>query len=884
MRQRKFAKLVVAMLLCGSALTPVLAQTAAPAAAASPASSAGGNDLGTVTVTANRREQSAQTVSGVVQSVSGEQLRKDGISDLRQLQNVIPGMNIANQEGNVEIFIRGVGSSNNTELGDPAAAPHLNGTYIPRPRGLGVMFYDLERVEVNKGPQGTLYGRNAMAGTLNIITAKPKLGGDALSGYAQAEAGNRSSYAAEGALNIPVNDSFALRAAGYYVKKDAGFHNASTGAQASGLKPAGLEENYAGRLSLLWYPTDAVRVSVMGDYGKETGTGYPGSNIYSAVRATGQSADAFDMRQVVFRGNEGKLDNKVGGIQGKVEWDAGPFSVELSGSFRSVDFWQRNAAADGIAYEGRDLAAVDYDVFSTVFWQTKSKSQTYEARLVSDKKGPFKWSTGAFYFKEDQESGFLSLVDKGYCCYSGTEYSMPSVKSESYAIFGDGTLDVTDAFRVFGGARFSQEKKSRYGIGGNIALTLGAEKFDCCFASRFGTEGFMPNLVDRPNFDLSKVTTPAQVAQFLLDSIKTPGARDTLIRQIGSIANGSNPAGTCFERPDINNGNKTCPVVNPSNTNGGFSYANLTIPAQQSGSSKAHYPDFRIGTEYDLTKNNLVYGKIATGHKSGGFNDSFANSPIPETYSPEKVLVYEIGSRNAFKFMDRPAVFNLTGFYYDYKDQVFQDLTCINLDTSKNPPTCTGYSLVNRNIGTSRILGLEAEAKFALPNNFGLDLNATLLDTKIKSGSVADARAQDFGQGGKSPIISLAGNQLPLASKVNLFARLSHNFQLGAGKFDWQALVNYRSAYYLTQFNEADIVLLDNTRQTALQAGFPDRQKGFATVNLGLGYTLGDVRLEAFAANVTNEQASQKALVGSGFNQRFLNDARSYGVRGRISF
>ncbi len=884
MRQRNLRKLVLTTLLCSSALSPALAQTAPPATTASAASAAGAGDLGTVTVTANRREQSAQKVSGVVQSVSGEQLRKDGVSDLRQLQNVIPGMSIANQEGNVEIFIRGVGSSNNTELGDPAAAPHLNGSYIPRPRGLGVMFYDLERVEVNKGPQGTLYGRNAMAGTLNIITAKPKIGGDALSGYAQAEAGNRSSYAAEGALNIPVNDSFALRAAGYYVKKDAGFKNVSTGAQASGLKPAGLEENYAGRLSMLWYPTDAVRVSIMGDYGKETGTGYPGSNIYDAVIKTGQTADAFDMHNIVFRGTQGKLDNKIGGIQGKVEWDAGPFSVELSGSFRSVDFFQRNASADGINYAGRDLSAEDYDVFSTVFWQTKSKAQTYEARLFSDQKGPFKWSTGAFYFKEDQKSGFLSLVDKGYCCYSGTEYSMPSVKSESYALFGDGTLDVTDRFRAFGGLRYSDERKSRYGIGGNIALTLGAENYDCCFASRFGTAGFMPNLVDRPNFDLSKVTSQAQIAQFLLDSIKTPGARDTLIGQIGSIANGSNPNGTCFTRPDINNGNKTCPLTNPSTTNGGFSYANLTIPSQQSGSSKAQYPDYRFGLEYDLTKTNLVYGKIATGHKSGGFNDSFNGSTIPETFGPEKVRVYEVGSRNAFTLFDRPAIFNVTGFYYDYKDQVFQDLTCINLDNTQTPPKCTGYSLVNRNIGTSRILGLETEAKFALPNHFNLDLNATFLDTKIKNGSVADARAQDFGQGGKSPIISLAGNKLPLASAVNLFARLSNSFALGSGKFDWQALVNYRSAYYLTQFNEADIVFLDGTRETALQAGFPDKQKGFATVNLGIGYTLGDVRLEAFAANVTNEQASQKALVGSGFNQRFLNDARSYGVRGRINF
>src|SRR4051812_40117527 len=101
------------------------AQSAAPAKAASaPQGKAEEPAVDKVIVTANRRIETLQTVSGVVQTIDGEQLRRDGVTDIRQLQTEIPGMNIANQEGNVEIYIRGVGSSNNTELGDPAAAPH----------------------------------------------------------------------------------------------------------------------------------------------------------------------------------------------------------------------------------------------------------------------------------------------------------------------------------------------------------------------------------------------------------------------------------------------------------------------------------------------------------------------------------------------------------------------------------------------------------------------------------------------------------------------------------------------------------------------------------------------------------------------------------------
>lgn len=876
MSRLKFAGTFGTMLFCSVAAVPLHAQSAPATAAPSEATEDDGSDV--IIVTANRREENLQEVAGVVQALDADQLRQDGIVELRQLQAAVPGLSIANQEGNVEIFIRGVGSSNNTELGDPGAAPHLNGTYIPRPRGLGLMFYDLERVEVNKGPQGTLYGRNALAGTLNIITAKPRLG--EFSGYAQAEIANRSSYGAEGAINIPLGDTLAVRAAGYYVDRDYGFRNVSTGEQASQLKPAGLEENYAGRLSMLWEPDDRLSVSVVGDYGKETGTGYPGANIFGAVTATGLRPDKLNLKDVVYRGMQGDMENELWGIQGKLSYDFGTFTGELTGSYRSVDFYQANASSEGIDYPGRDLDNFQYDNFSNNFWQTRSQSQVYEARLSANEDQRFRWNLGGFYFKEDQAVGYMAVADRGYCCYSGTEFTMPDVNGESFAFFGDGTYDITDRLRVFGGLRYTEEKKSRYGIGGNWALTLGGEDFACCFATRLGTEGFRPNLLDRPNFNVSAIDTLQGRAQFLIEGIRSPGLRDTLIQQIGAIADGTNPNGTCIDRPDIDNGFVDC----PAGFGGGFSFVELTIPDQQIGQAKFDFVDWRAGLEFDIGPDSMLYAKVSTGHKSGGFNDSFNGSTIPEAFSPEKLVVYEIGSRNSFDAFGRRAIFNLTGFYYDYSDQVFQDLTCINLDETQAPPVCNGYSLVNRNIGASRIYGAEAELRLKLPAHYALDLNAAYLDTKVTEGVVADARAQDFDAGGQSPLVSLVGNRLPLASKMNLSARLSQWFDIGSGRFDWQALLNYRSSFFLSQFNEDDIVFLDGTRQSALDAGFPDRQNGFVTLNLGAGYTIGNFRLEAWASNFLNEEISQKALVGSSLNIRFLNDARTYGLRGRITF
>ena len=886
MKNHLYAILALAILSqCPTIAAAQAAANAPPASAPTAAASAARGKaeepvaVDHVTVTANRRIETLQSVAGVVQTIDADQLRKDGVTDIRSLQNDIPGMNIANQEGNVEIYIRGVGSSNNTELGDPGAAPHINGIYIPRPRGLGTMFYDLERVEVNKGPQGTLYGRNAMAGTLNIITARPRL--DRFGGYVQFEGGNRNG-GAEGALNLPLSSTFGLCVAAFATDKNSGFHNDSPDPASHSLRPAGKEDNQGGRITALWAPTDRLSLSLMADAGHESGTGYPGANIFTAVKATGLRAEQLPMRDIVYRGAQGTLHNDLSGVQGKVSYDFDDFGAELSLSQRKVDFYQRNGQSDGIAWQGRDYSAEKWDVFSTQYWQTKSKSRVGEFRLYSGEGAKtFQWNVGAFAFNEDQKVGYLSMVDAGYCCFSGTEFTMPKVIGKSGALYADGSLSVASHLRLIAGLRETEEAKSRYGIGGNIALTLGGANNACCVATRLGTEGFMPNLLARPNFDMSKVTTPAQMAQFLMETTMTPGARDTLNAQVAPIADGSNPKGNCFVRPDIDNGFVTC----PTDQNGGFSYANLSVPEQQVGSSKFHYTDWRLGTEYDLTRDNMLYAKVSTGHKAGGFNDSFHGSTVPELFRPEVLRVYEAGMRNAFTLGGQRAVFNLSGFYYDYKDQVFQDLTCITVDTTQNPPACNGYSLVNRNIGASRLAGLEAEGRFGLPGGFKLDLNGSLLHTRIQSGVVADVRAIDYSQGGKTSTIDLTGNQLPLASKVNLSARLQQVVSAFGGKADWQALLNWRSSYYLTQFNERQVVFLDGTTSTALAAGFPDRQVGFLTVNLGAGYTFeGGLRLEAYVNNATDKQASQKALVGAGLDIRFLNDARSFGARARMDF
>lgn len=829
--------------------------------------------LDEIIVTANRREQGIQDVSGVVQAVSSEQIREGGITEFRQLQIAIPGLSIGVQDGNTEIFIRGVGSSNNTELGDPSAAPHLNGVYIPRPRGLGGFFYDLERVEVNKGPQGTLYGRNGLGGTLNIITKRPDF--ESINGYAQIGFASRDGQDAEVALNMPLNSKSAIRVAGYTKERDFGFRNVGG---VAGLKPTGLQDDQGARISYLYEPSDKTSLLFVADYGLETGTGYPGANINEAQRETGLRAENLPLRDVRFRGRQGDVRNELFGFQSVLTHAFNGFDLEAIASYRSVDYEQIAAGNDGIAFAGQD--ALQEDNFSGQLWNTTSESVIGELRLKSNGDGPLQWTVGAFGFNEEQEVLLYQVADRGFCCFSGLEFNFPEVNGESFALYGDVTFDISERARLIGGIRYTDESKDRFGIGGGFALINGGSDFSCCLATRLGTEGFTPAGFDgRPNFDVSGIDNNQQRAQFLLEGIAAAGARDDIIVQLIDVANGTSPTGTgrCIARSDNDNGFITCP------DNGFFSFQGINIPAQQEGDVSNDFVDFRIGFEYDFSDEHLLYGKVSTGTKASGFNDTFDG--LAETFGSEEITAYEVGSRLTYRAFGRPAVFNATAFYYDYQNQVFQDLQCINFDMGENE--CNGFALLNRNIGESELLGLELESKLNFANGLNWDVNAVFLDSEIKSGVVADSREQDFSNGGVTPFINLAGNRLPRQSDFELSTRLQQSFDLGAGTFDWQILAKYRSSFFLTQFNERTLMSLDGTVRTALEIGQATEQEAFWTVNVGLGYNFGDdgqYRVEGYGQNITDETASLSQIGGSGVDVRFLNDARTFGVRAIARF
>jgi iron complex outermembrane receptor protein len=323
-----------------------------------------------IIVTASRREQNLQEYAGTIQAFSGEDLTSMNVTnDFRTLQYAVTGLNISNQEGKIEVYLRGIGSSDSDFASDPAIATHYNGIYLPRPRSIGPMFFDVERVEVHKGPQGTLRGRNAVGGTINIISNKPNM--DGFSGQVKAGVGEFDYREAEGVFNFTATDELAFRLAARYEKRDSYMKNAladsldeldDLAGNAERLKDAlgdnvdapGAIDNTAVRLSMLWEPGDNFSAFVLADWVNEEGSSTPGAFTGRAL-AAGYDIDDLDDPYYQYFVNQGAMNNDIWGIAATLQYDFDSWTLEYNGSYREYDFQHRNAAREwqiGMDYPG----------------------------------------------------------------------------------------------------------------------------------------------------------------------------------------------------------------------------------------------------------------------------------------------------------------------------------------------------------------------------------------------------------------------------------------------------------------------------------------------------------------------------------------------------
>jgi iron complex outermembrane recepter protein len=438
--------------LMGSAALAV-SMGAAPAFAQTTAEDAP-VDLSDIVVTATRSETLLSKTPIAMTAVSGANLIQSGITNPTQLEEAVPNLSIVRGNG-LQITIRGVTSTDGTEKGDPSAAFMLDGVYLARPQAQEVSFFDIERVEVLRGPQGTLYGRNSTAGVVSVISTRPK---HEFGVRIDGTYGNFNAATATAVLNVPMGETFALRAA-FNLDRRESYLIDGNAADGKSLDP--FKDNKTVRLSALFEPSDALSLLIIGDYswvkGNPTNTVSTG-NFYSNIVSGAASANLFQRPTLVSSSNEAKRtvslaqgqqafrDNTERGVMGELNYDMGFGTLTYVGSYRESD------RAEFTNFAGGPITAD----FAGRYWQT-----SHELRLAIGGEGPLKAQVGAYYFKE--RSGIAFFLNN--LLGPNTRFGFPQdpTIAENKSLFGQATYELTPELRLTGGVRYSRDLKSRVG-------------------------------------------------------------------------------------------------------------------------------------------------------------------------------------------------------------------------------------------------------------------------------------------------------------------------------------------------------------------------------------------------------------------------------------
>jgi len=683
-----------------------------------------------VVVTAENRSVSAQRVPITLDLVTGKAIQKQGITDLLQLQAIAPSLNIITNTIFNQINVRGVGSNQGAaELSDQAVTVGIDGEYINRPVALNAALFDLDRVEVLKGPQGTLYGRNATAGAVNIIAKKPTQTREADLG---ASYGNYNSLRLNGMVNLPLGKIAAVRAAGILNKHDGYRDGGAVGRIDNG-------NMWAARLGLSANPTKALSIYVAGEMSKvdqqaPSQYGVPMGNLTELkdkepISWTTTLPNDYPVATAGFM----KIDQSA--IRGKIAYDFGKAILSYTAGYRKVGM---------TGYQPLNGYLPETNSFHN---DIKSATQSHELRLNGET-DKLSWQVGGFYGDEDQNTARGLLLVSAAGAFNGQvpflNFFIRDVNSKTSAIFGQATYNVNEKLGITLGLRNTSDKKVLGG--GNLA----AAPFGPPTIVRF----FYPNVP----------TSPTQSGMKPFEGIPTEGSW-----------------------------NRTT---------------------------------WLVGLEYKIDANKMLFAKVSTGYKAGGFDNL-------GQYNPESLVSYEIGTKN--KFANNKLRLNASAFYYDYKDQQ------VTIFIS----TAIGGAI--QNAGVSTVKGLEIDGEYAATKADRFRFSVNLLDAKYKDLKTVANRV-----GAAVIERNLEGNVAPMAPKVTLTAGYNHDFKVGKGVLNAGIQTLFKSEYYTTAFNYA-----------------MDRQKAYTKTDINLTYSTqsGKFDIGVFAQNLEDN----RIITFSGFNGGTIN-------------
>lgn len=447
-------------------------------AAAQNAADKGVSTADEIIVTAAKRAESALKVADALTVLSGEDLKDRGIDSAADIQNLVPNVNISTGRDGLQIAVRGVSTTDTSSKGSQDIAFNIDGAYVGRGFARSGAFFDIGRVEVLRGPQGTLYGRSSTGGAVNVITHAPELG--TMGGYAHLEYGNYDTKRAEAALNIPLGNIAALRVSGAF--NDRGgyskpmdttidYNGTTYTFDAAQARARNDQKDHAGRISLLVSPSDALEARLTATIGHQGGAGstYALETQLQAHNDTGAAALRTLTNPVPawqdndFQMYDASLKARAGGVQ-----------FDLLAAYQNFRFRQAGTQTNDVAANGGSKVEPTFSftafgpAFQFYLQRSRSITKQVELRASNADSGFIDYVVGAnFYDEKNDESGITwdaqipaPLDQSQYYYWAGP---VNTTTQKSYGVFGQATVHVTNRLGVVAGLRYTKNKLDRVG-------------------------------------------------------------------------------------------------------------------------------------------------------------------------------------------------------------------------------------------------------------------------------------------------------------------------------------------------------------------------------------------------------------------------------------